>query len=90
MGWRAEVQSENCHDCGVDVDARYLERHKHGHGCQRHEIRWDETPNWSRSSEFIAWYGTCEMCGRRLYDCYVAEGPLYDAATDENVESTKT
>lgn len=67
------------------MDERYRDSHKHRHKCRPGDIDWDEAPDASWSSEFIAWSGTCEVCGRRVYECYVPDGALYDWATNEEV-----
>lgn len=87
MGRFSQFAADECSICGVDVDIRFAERHQHNHSCQRDEILWDDAPDFTRSTEFIAWYGTCEVCGRRIYDCYIPEMPLYDARTDDAVKT---
>jgi hypothetical protein len=78
--------SETCSVCGAHVDVRFLERHRHHHRCNRDYVLWDEAPDFTSSSEFIGWYGTCPDCGRRVYDCYIPEGPIYDAGTNDEVK----
>lgn len=85
MGRLSTVPSVDCLRCGAEVDERYRHKHVHPHKCLREDIDWDEAPDTSRSAEFIAWNGTCEACGRRVYECYVPRGPLYDLATDRRV-----
>ncbi len=85
MGRRSEVPSMDCPGCGAEVDTRYRSQHRHRHRCRREEIEWDETPDTAWSSEFIAWNGTCEVCGRRIYETYVSVGPLYDGATNKKI-----
>lgn len=85
MGRLSQVLSFDCRECSAEVDERYAQTHRHVHKCRSQDIDWDETPDFMRSPEFIAWYGTCEVCGRRVYDCYVAQPTLYDSATNEKV-----
>jgi len=85
MGRRSQVLTVDCVACGVEIDARYRHSHKHGHKCQREDIKWDDDPDPSWSSEFIAWSGTCEACGRRVYECYVPEDALFDVASNKEI-----
>lgn len=85
MGRMSSVPTVDCEECGTELDARYELRHIHRHKCRKEDIQWDDMPDWSRNSEFIAWYGTCEVCGRRMYECYVPESVLYDAHSDDRI-----
>lgn len=85
MGRRSEVLTTQCGECGTDVDVRYRHSHKHKHKCHREDVEWDEHPDPTWSSEFIAWCGTCDVCGRRVYECYTAQPALYDNATNAKV-----
>lgn len=89
MGRFSLIAAEKCSTCGADVDFRFVGRHQHHHLCDRDDVDWDEAPNFTRSPEFIAWYGTCEICGRRVFDSYVPEEPLFDAASDEELAISK-